>query len=280
MSTTLRGGIIGCGFFAWHHVDAWRRIRDVKIVAACDAEIERARAFADHVYKNAADMFAAERLDFVDIVTPAESHAELVRLAIENQTPVICQKPLAPDWRTAIEIVRLAEAQTARLMVHENWRWQPWYRRAKELIENAEIGEPISYGFRSRRRDGTGENPYPQQTYFRNLPRFLIFEALIHYLDTVRFFFGEISSVYAEARRRNRHIAGEDCATILVNHVHDVVGCIDGHRFLDPIPDGTGDGGGFTRGRPRVPFDPGEWGYLFQRSTSVEERFWFRLPWR
>jgi predicted dehydrogenase len=248
MRTTLRGGIIGCGFFARHHIEAWRRIPDVRIVAACDADIARASTFSDHVYDRAEQMFAAEHLDFVDVVTRADSHAELVRLAIEHQVSVICQKPLAPDWETAVEIVRLAEARAVRLMVHENWRWQPWYRKAKDIIDAGEIGEPISYAFRSRRKDGRGENPYSQQPYFRQLPRFLIYEALIHYLDTARFLFGEISSVYAEARRKNRNIVGEDCATILVNHHDDLVGCIDGHRYLDPVPDGPAMGEAFLEG--------------------------------
>lgn len=241
-SSSLTGGIIGCGYFARHHIEAWRRIPDVRIVAACDVDVSRARDFAEHVYARPDDMFANERLDFVDIVTRAESHFELAALALENCAAIICQKPLAPDWQSAVEIVRLAEAKSVRFMVHENWRWQPWYRAVQRLITRGEIGTPFNYAFRSRTRDGMGESPYPRQTYFRNLPRVLIYEGLIHYLDTTRFLFGDISSVYAQTRRRNPRIAGEDCATIIASHGGDVWGCIDGHRFLDPDPDGPAMG--------------------------------------
>ncbi|MBL8223309.1 MAG: Gfo/Idh/MocA family oxidoreductase, partial [Bryobacterales bacterium] len=44
--TPLRGAVIGCGFFAQFHLEAWRRIDGVEIVAACDPNIERARAAA------------------------------------------------------------------------------------------------------------------------------------------------------------------------------------------------------------------------------------------
>jgi D-apiose dehydrogenase len=49
-----------------------------------------------------------------------------------------------------------------------------------------------------------GEEPYRLQAYFRELPRLLIYEALIHHLDTARLLFGDIQSVYADTARRNR----------------------------------------------------------------------------
>ena len=56
------------------------------------------------------------------------------RLACQRGIPIICQKPIAPDWEGAIKIVNAAEAAGVRLMIHENWRWQPWYRVAHEMI--------------------------------------------------------------------------------------------------------------------------------------------------
>src|SRR5574340_170630 len=100
-------------------------------------------------------------------------------------------------------MVNVAESAGVALMIHENWRWQPWYRVAHDLIQRGEIGEPIGYGFRTRRRDGEGECPYPRQPYFREMPRLLIHETLVHHMDTARFLFGEIAAVYAQANRRN-----------------------------------------------------------------------------
>ena len=51
----------------------------------------------------------------------------------------------------------LRDAAGVRLMIHENWRWQPWYRVAHEMIARGDIGPPIGYGFRFRRRDGLGD---------------------------------------------------------------------------------------------------------------------------
>jgi len=248
MANTLRGGIIGCGFFAQHHIEAWRRIPDVQLVAACDLQVERAREAAPRAYTSAEEMFRRERLDFVDIATRADLHLPLVRLAAGLKIPIICQKPIAPDWTTAQQIVEAAEAAGVPLMVHENWRWQPWYRAVREAIQQGRIGEPTGYGFLSRCRDGLGDNPYPRQSYFRNLHRFLIAEALVHYIDTARFLFGDLDAVYAQAVRRNPRIAGEDYTLIVVMHRSSVQGWIDGHRFLDPAQDGPVMGEAFFEG--------------------------------
>jgi predicted dehydrogenase len=248
MTAVLKGGIIGCGFFAERHIEAWRRMPEVEIVAATDTRLQRAERFANRAYRAAEEMLERERLDFVDIVTRVETHLPLVRLAVEKRIPVICQKPIAPDWSSAAELVTAAESAGVPLMIHENWRWQPWYRVAHYMITRGDIGAPIGYGFRTRTRDGTGAEPYPKQPYFRSLERFLIDEALVHHMDTARFLFGEIQSVYAQTSRRSPSVTGEDQAILVLSHEGAVHGWIDGHRFRDPDPDGPAMGDAFFEG--------------------------------
>jgi predicted dehydrogenase len=71
---------------------------------------------------------------------------------------------------------------------------------------------------------------------------------LVHHMDTARFLFGEIDSVYAQASRRNPHVAAEDQAILILSHGGTVYGWIDGHRFLDPDPDGPAMGDAFFEG--------------------------------
>jgi predicted dehydrogenase len=137
-----------------------------------------------------------------------------------------------------MEMVEAAERADALLMIHENWRWQPWYRAVRKMIDRGDIGTPVSYWFRTRHRDGVGSQPYPRQSYFRRLKRFLIDEALVHHLDTARFLFGEIDQVYAQARRVNPVIAGEDQAIIITRHASGLQGIVDGHRYLNPEVEG------------------------------------------
>ncbi|MBC8164710.1 MAG: Gfo/Idh/MocA family oxidoreductase [Bryobacteraceae bacterium] len=241
-NTPLRGALIGCGFFGKIQAEAWGRVPGARIVAACDPQIDRARAVSPFAFADPEQMLAETDLDFVDIATRPDSHLRLVQLAVEHRLPAICQKPLANSIEDARAILRLSEASGVPVMVHENWRWQPWFREAQRLIGQGAIGEPLCYHFRIRQRDGWGPQAYPNQPYFRDMPRLHIHETLVHPIDTSRYFFGDVCSVFARVRRLNPSIAGEDRALLTMVHQGKVDGVIDGHRFLDPDPPGPAMG--------------------------------------
>ncbi|MBC8166586.1 MAG: Gfo/Idh/MocA family oxidoreductase [Bryobacteraceae bacterium] len=240
--SVLKGALIGCGFFGRIQAEAWSRIPDARIVAACDPDPGRARSISPNAFADAAEMLSRVELDFVDIATRPDSHLPLIRLAVERGLPVICQKPLADSHEDARTIAALAADSGILVTIHENWRWQPWFREAARLIHDGAIDTPICYQFRIRQRDGLGENAYPNQPYFREMPQLHIHETLVHPIDTARFFFGNISSVSARIRRLNPAIAGEDRALLLLTHQSQVDGTVDGHRFLDPDPPGPAMG--------------------------------------
>jgi predicted dehydrogenase len=242
---TLKGGLIGCGFFGQIQLEAWRRMDGVEIIAAADMDLERARSSAPRGYATAEEMMQSEELDFVDIATRPDTHLPLLRLALERGLPVIVQKPLAPSLEEAREMVRLAAGQ--RVMAHENWRWQPWYRELRRRLKAGDIGAPVSYHFTMSSNDGYGETPYPNQPYFKQMPRLLMFESLIHPVDVARFCFGRIEKVFAVTRRRNPKIAGEDRAVVTLVHA-EVEGVVEGHRFVLPEPPGPAMGYSFVEG--------------------------------
>ena len=233
----LRGAIIGCGYFGRIHLAAWQRMPEVELVAACDLNFELLTNLGLRAYESAESMLQCEDLDFVDIATRPCSHLPLVKLTMRHRLPTICQKPMAPTWADAVDMVETAERADVLLMIHENWRWQPWYRAVRKMIDRGDIGTPVSYWFRTRDRDGVGTQPYPKQSYFRRIERFLIDEALVHHLDTARFLFGEIDQIYAQARRVNPVIAGEDQAILVTRHASGLPGIVDGHRYLSPEGD-------------------------------------------
>jgi D-apiose dehydrogenase len=243
----MRGALIGCGYFGQIQLEAWRRMSGVEIVAACDPVVEKAQSTALRAYDDVEKMLDSESLDFVDIATRPDTHVALIAAAIRRRLPVICQKPMAPSLEDAAQIVKLAKDSGVRVMIHENWRWQPWYREAKRRIEAGDIGQPTTYYFRHRQRDGLGPNPYPNQPYFKEMPRLLMYETLVHYIDTARFFFGEIEGVYARTRRQNPVIKAEDGATIVLEHP-GVTGTISGNRYLNPEKPGPAMGEAFLEG--------------------------------
>lgn len=144
----LKGVCVGAGYFSKFQYEAWSRIKEVTITALYDIDIEKAKAMANEfsiasTYYTLPEMLDAETPDFVDIITPPETHLAFCREAFARKINVIVQKPLAPTLDEASIIVNEAQEAGVKLMLHENFRFQPWYREIKQLITTNTIGIDI-----------------------------------------------------------------------------------------------------------------------------------------
>jgi predicted dehydrogenase len=244
----MRGVIVGCGYFAGIHLDAWSRLRDrVEIVAACDVELRAARQRAEQygiarTYTDFLTMLDAEKPDFADIVTRPDLHGPVARAAADRGIHVLCQKPVAPTYEEAEEIVTYCEVSGIRFMVNENWRWQSWFREVKRLLASGVIGKPFYFSLRHRATDGAGPKPYARQPYFASMPKLLLVETMIHFLDTARFLLGELRVKSCELRRVNPAIEAEDVVLLTLEGAHGLVGIVDGNRLSAPEQDGPVSG--------------------------------------
>ncbi len=234
----LKGVCIGAGYFSQFHYEAWSRIPEVEIKALCDFNRERANIVMkdygiQHHYMDYLEMLEKEKPDFVDVITPPNTHLEMTRESLKRGIHVVCQKPLAPTIEESLEIRELSHHFSSRFMVHENWRFQPWYREIKKLLEQNVIGEQIfNVSFRMRMGDGWGENAYlDRQPYFRDYPKLLIYETGVHFIDTYRYLLGDIKSVYASLRKLNPVIVGEDAGFVHFNFDSGAQGIYDANRY-------------------------------------------------
>jgi predicted dehydrogenase len=235
----LRGVCVGAGYFARFQYEAWRRLPEVEIVALANRDVAKARAAAAqhgipraYAWSELAAMLDTERPDFIDLITPPETHLEAVRLAAARGVAIICQKPLAPTWDESVAVVETARRAGVRFMVHENFRWQPWYREMRRQLEAGALGELFSIAVRLRLGDGWPEDAYlARQPFFRTYPRLFCYETGIHFLDTFRYLGGEISSVYSRLQRRNPVIQGEDAAQIVCGFASGATAVLDASRY-------------------------------------------------
>ncbi|MEM6804405.1 MAG: Gfo/Idh/MocA family oxidoreductase [Bacteroidota bacterium] len=234
----LRIVCVGAGYFAQFHLEAWQRLREVEMLAICDQDIQKASTLAKHfeidrVYTDYREMIEKEKPDAIDIITPPQSHLEICAFAASKGLDIICQKPLAPTYKEAIELVEEVEKHGVRFMVHENFRFQPWFRFIKSQLEQGRIGDRLhQIYFRFRTGDGWQKDAYMnRQPYFRQMPRLLVFETGIHYIDSFRYLGGEISAVYAQLKRWNDNIAGEDAAFIHFEFENGSTAIWDANRY-------------------------------------------------
>ena len=236
-SRKLRGVGIGAGYFAPFQYEAWTRIPEVEIVAIYNRTEERARPLMAQYgiarfYEDWKEMLDRERPDFVDIITPPETHEEMCAFAAARGIHIICQKPLAPSYDASRRIVENSVSAGVRFMVHENFRWQPWYRAIKDVQARGDIGEFTHVHFLMRMGDGWGADAYlARQPFFRDYPRLLFYETGVHFIDTFRFLLGDVSSVVAEARRLNPVIRGEDAGQLLLKFQNGATAFWDANRY-------------------------------------------------
>ena len=237
MQTPLKGVAIGTGYFAPFQLEAWSRIPEVRIAAVMDLVPEKAQAAAERfqiprTYNSWQRMIDEEQPDFVDIITPPPTHEEICAHAAARKVHIVCQKPLAPTFDAARRIVETAAGAGVRLMVHENFRWQPWHRKIRDIRYSGEIGEFTHLYFRMRMGDGWGERAYlDRQPFFRDYPRLLIYETGVHFIDTFRFLLGEVEEVYANLRRLNPIIKGEDTGQVFFRFASGATAVWDANRY-------------------------------------------------
>jgi predicted dehydrogenase len=133
----------------------------------------------------------------------------------------LCQKPLAPTLREA-EALAAEIGPRVPVMVHENWRFRAPYRRARDWIAAGRIGRVRRFAIAV---DSSGLLVPPRgcrppalvrQPFMADLPRYIIFELLIHHLDLARRLAGELRVSGAEAVRSSPFAKGEERAAILL----------------------------------------------------------------
>lgn len=221
-----RVALAGAGMISRHHLIAWKKLEPrVQVVAICDPDRDRAAARAkefniDGVYDTPASLFANAKFDALDVASPRETHGDWVRLAGAASIPVLCQKPLMPTLGEAETLIRELPLG-ARLMVHENWRFRPWYRAARQWVDEGLLGSLqmcrmsiISSGMLP---DETGQRPaLVRQPFMAAEHRLIIAEVLIHHIDVVRYLCGPMRVIGARTRHSLPEVNGETFASIFL----------------------------------------------------------------
>ena len=143
----LKGAIVGFGFISGKgHYPAYLQRKDVEIVAVadlCPARLLAAQAAAPkaRLYATWQELFDKERaLDFVDIATPPDAHAEIALAALARGAHVLCEKPLTTSVVQAKALVDAARAHRRVVFPAHNYKHAPVVKFANEVVRSGRIG--------------------------------------------------------------------------------------------------------------------------------------------
>ena len=147
----LRVGVLGAGAWASHaHLPGYARDSRWEIVAIADPNIELARAAADtfgiaEVVTDHRAVIEREDIDVIDVVTPSHTHFELAWAALEAGKHVLCEKPVAYDFRDTLRAAELAQSKGRKTKLGFTFRYSPAMQYMKELIDEGWIGTPYIF---------------------------------------------------------------------------------------------------------------------------------------
>jgi len=223
----MRVGIIGVGRAGKIHLDAWREVDGVEVTAVADRSREVrawARGIGLRAYGDPLDMIAREPLDAVTICTPPAFHAPVTIACLERNMHVLCEKPLAIDARDGLKMLRTASRLDRLLVLATKFRHVPDLVRARELIRDGAIGEPIAFEIDFSSMVDMSQRWNSRRTLAGGG---VVIDNGCHAFDIVAFLFGTVSRVHATRLKSVQGIGVEDSATVLVAAGQGLIGRID-----------------------------------------------------
>jgi len=144
---SLRVGVIGLGHWGPNLVRNFSSNPRVDVVAVCDARpeaFENLGATIGADFKRCSDIrdiIGDPDIDAVVIVTPASSHAEIARQALEAGKHVFCEKPLAFDGETILALDRTAKENDVQLMIGYTFLFNAGILKLRDLMCSDRLGK-------------------------------------------------------------------------------------------------------------------------------------------
>jgi len=142
----LRVAVLGAGKWAGDaHLPGWKRDPRVEVVVLADVVRERAeelgRRFSiSDVTADWEHAVSRSDIDVVDIVTPSHTHFELAMAALASGKHVLCEKPVAYDYRQTRSAAELATREGLKTKLGFTFRYSPGVQYARSLLDEGFVG--------------------------------------------------------------------------------------------------------------------------------------------
>lgn len=202
----IKVGLIGLGGMANHHLRLLSQLDNVQISALCDVNktvvngrgeehgIPQERRFSDYE-----SLIGHPEVDAVISIVPNKFHAEVIRLCIQHQKPIMTEKPFTLSLEEAEELKKLYEQQPIPCMVGFSYRYIPSFRYVKQLLEENKLGTIRHLSVQYLQQWGSPIFDVPFSWRFsKNMSGSGALGDLgSHMIDTARYFTGEFQSVFS-----------------------------------------------------------------------------------
>ncbi|MEV7966769.1 Gfo/Idh/MocA family oxidoreductase [Sphaerisporangium sp. NPDC088356] len=144
--TSIGLAVIGAGYWGPNLVRNAMATPELRLSWLCDLDKDRAKAVLGH-YTTVKATSSIEQVlndpavEAIAIATPARTHFDLVRAALEAGKHVLVEKPLTPTFDEGAKLVALAEERERVLMLDHTFCYTPVVRKIRDLIASGDLGD-------------------------------------------------------------------------------------------------------------------------------------------
>lgn len=146
----LRLGVVGIGNMGSTHACSIYsgKVEGARLVAVCDIDESKKKWAEDNLqgvafFEDYEEMFDSKLIDAVIIATPHYLHPVVAISAFEKGLHVLSEKPAGVYTKQVEEMYEIAEKSGKVFSIMYNQRNNPLFRKAREIVQNGEIGEVI-----------------------------------------------------------------------------------------------------------------------------------------
>ncbi len=227
-------GLIGAGRIGRVHAENLAyRIPEANLVAVSDIFMEAAERLAAELeipqaYRDHRSILEDRGIDAVLICSSTDTHARFIAEAAAAGKHIFCEKPIALDLDRIDQALAAVEAAGVRLMIGFNRRFDPNFRRVRDIVAAGEIGAPQILRITSR-------DPQPPPIDYVKVSGGIFLDMAIHDFDMARYLMGEeVEAVYAAGGvmvdPRIGEVGDVDTAVITLHFASGALGIIDNSR--------------------------------------------------
>lgn len=229
MADDVAVGLVGAGWIAGVHAESWASVKGARLAAVVDIVPERAQAFAERYrlpawYGSIEELLARPDITAVDVCTPPADHRETGLKVLAAGKHLSLQKPITLTLEDCDALTRAADEAGLILMPSHMYRYSPLTQRAKALIKEGRIGQPLLAFHRmaipSWRPSGWVWDP--------TLSGGLVVEMLAHGFDLFLWWLGPVTRVYAQGTCSGKVPGVHDNVAIVLTHASGATSTIQG----------------------------------------------------
>jgi len=229
----VRVGFVGSGGMARAHMGTLSQMDDVKLVAFCDVQKDRAeKAAADFngtAYTDHREMLDREGLDALYVVVPPGFHTDAETIAAKKGIHLFVEKPIAVTLGKAREIEAAIRESGVVNCVGYHWRYQDGAAAAKEKLSGRTVGMVLGYWM----------GGLPGVPWWRVMAESggQMVEQTTHIFDLARYLVGDVRRVFASYALRAMsdvpNLDVPDVGTAVLEFESGAIGTISNTCVLD-----------------------------------------------